>query len=304
MLATPLTICLVVIGRHVERFHFLDVMLGDRPPLSPPELFYQRLLADDPADAVDKAEEFLKEQPLSIYYDEVALRGLKLAQKDKMRGLLDGLQSERIRAAVLEVVDDLANYDDRKPVDKTTLDAEAMAAVETAKDDPPDMARLKKEDLAPEWQGGRPVLCVAGRSPLDEAAAIMLAQLLEKHGLAARVEGADAIATTSIFRLDTQGVVMVFLSYLDAGSPAHMRYAIRRLRRRLPQAKIYLGCWLEDVEPGQFHDTTRPDAVTTTLRDAMRLGVDAARAAGCTRGSRNPDQLSTAGEQATNLDAA
>jgi hypothetical protein len=55
----------VVIGRHVERFHFLDVILGDRPPLSPPELFYQRLLADDPADAVDKAEEFLKERPLS-----------------------------------------------------------------------------------------------------------------------------------------------------------------------------------------------------------------------------------------------
>jgi hypothetical protein len=51
----------------------------------------------------------------------------------------------------------------------------------------------------------------------------MLAELLEKHGLPARVEGADAIATSNIFRLDTRGIVMVFLSYLDAGSPAHMR---------------------------------------------------------------------------------
>ena len=82
VLATPLTVCLVVLGRHVERLAFLDVMLGDRPPLSPSELFYQRMLAEDPAEAVDKAEEFLKERPLSTYYDEVALPGLKLAQKD------------------------------------------------------------------------------------------------------------------------------------------------------------------------------------------------------------------------------
>lgn len=86
VLATPLTICLVVLGRHAERFQFLDVMLGDRPPLSPPELFYQRMLAEDPAEAVDKAEEFLKERSLSSYYDEVALPGLKLAQNDVLRG--------------------------------------------------------------------------------------------------------------------------------------------------------------------------------------------------------------------------
>jgi hypothetical protein len=55
VLATPLTVCLVVLGRHLERFEFLDVMLGDRPALSPSELFYQRMLAGDPAEAVDKA---------------------------------------------------------------------------------------------------------------------------------------------------------------------------------------------------------------------------------------------------------
>src|SRR5438270_3878261 len=89
VLATPLTVCLVVLGRHVERLEFLDVMFGDRPALSPPEIFYQRMLAGDPAEAVDKAEEFLKERPLSTYYDEVALPGLKLAQNDVARGALD-----------------------------------------------------------------------------------------------------------------------------------------------------------------------------------------------------------------------
>ncbi len=67
VLAVPLTVCLVVLGRHVDRFKFLDIMLGDRPALSPAEIFYQRMLAGDPAEAVDKAEEFLTQQPLSTY---------------------------------------------------------------------------------------------------------------------------------------------------------------------------------------------------------------------------------------------
>src|SRR6476620_5726632 len=134
VLATPLTVCLVVLGRHVERFEFLDVMFGDRPALSPPELFYQRMLAEDPSEAVDKAEEFLKERPLSIYYDEVALPGLKLAQNDIARGALDRMQSERIKTAVVEVVDDLIDQADETPASKTTHDAEAAAALETADD--------------------------------------------------------------------------------------------------------------------------------------------------------------------------
>ena len=86
VLATPLTVCLVVLGRHVERLEFLDVMFGDRPALTPPEIFYQRMLAGDPTEAAEKAEEFLKERSLSSYYDEVALKGLQLAQVDAERG--------------------------------------------------------------------------------------------------------------------------------------------------------------------------------------------------------------------------
>jgi hypothetical protein len=271
-----LTVCLVVLGRHVERLAFLDVMLGDRPALSPSELFYQRMLAEDPAEAVIKAEEFLKERPLSTYYDEVAVPGLKLAQKDIARGTLDRAQSDEIKAAVIELVDDLADYDDQKPADKTTHDAEATAALEATDDAKADLPVLGKEDLSPDWQAGSPVLCVAGRGPLDEAAAIMLAQLLEKHGLGARVDGADAVATTNISRLETAGVVMACVSYLDASSPAHMRYTIRRMRRKLPNARILLGCWMADVDAETLRDTAKPDAVATTLRDAVRLCLEAA----------------------------
>ncbi len=102
VLATPLTVCLVVLGRHVERLEFIDILFGDRPALSPPEIFYQRILANDPAEAIDKAEAFLKERSLSEYYEEVALRGLRLAQNDLKRELLapsrlDGNSRQRRR---------------------------------------------------------------------------------------------------------------------------------------------------------------------------------------------------------------
>jgi predicted PurR-regulated permease PerM len=277
VLATPLTICLVVLGRHVERLEFLDVMLGDRPPLSPPEIFYQRMLAADPAEAVDHAEEFLKEKPLSVYYDEVALRGLRRAEDDAARGSLDAARLESIKACVSELLDDLSDQEDRMPTRKTTRDAEAAAAVDAAGDAPSDdLPVLEREKLAPPWQEETPVLCVAGRDPLDEAAAMMLAQLLGKHGLGARVEGADVLSAARLFSLDTTGIVMVCLSYLD-GSPARMRHTIRRVRRRMPHAKILLGCWLADPPPAV--DTVRADEVAITLREALRLCLDAAGAA-------------------------
>ena len=97
LLSTPLTLCLVVLGRHVERLEFLDVMLGDRPPLTPVESFYQRILAGDPDEARAQAELLLKDHPLSAYYDEVALKGLRLAAADCARGVLAGSGIERVR---------------------------------------------------------------------------------------------------------------------------------------------------------------------------------------------------------------
>ena len=82
VLATPLTMSLVVLGRHVDRLKFLDVMFGDEPALKPEELIYQRRLAGDPVEAAEQAQEFLKEQPLLSYYQDVVIEGLKLAQAD------------------------------------------------------------------------------------------------------------------------------------------------------------------------------------------------------------------------------
>ena len=138
VLATPLTVCLVVLGRHVESLEFLDVMFGDRPALSPPEIFYQRMLAGDPTEASEKAEEFLKERSLSSYYDEVALKGLQLAQADAERGTLDPERLTKIRDAVSEFANNISEQDDRPlPKVNPTTDVEATSAVETVAEDAP-----------------------------------------------------------------------------------------------------------------------------------------------------------------------
>src|ERR1700733_5371796 len=154
VLATPLTVCLVVLGRHVERLAFLDVMFGDRPALSPPEIFYQRMLAGDPTEATEKAEEFLKERSLSSYYDEVAIKGLQLAQSDLERDVLDQSRRGKARDTVIEWVTDLSYQTDQEPMgERSTSDAEAAAAVEAAAAEPiyADLPVVEHDQLPAEW---------------------------------------------------------------------------------------------------------------------------------------------------------
>lgn len=282
VLATPLTICLVVLGRHVERLAFLDVLFGDRPALSPAEIFYQRMLAGDPTEATEKAEEFLKERPLSSYYDEVAIKGLRLAQADLERDALDESRLLRIRDTVLEFANDLSEQTDQEPTgEQPTTDAEAAAAVEAAADEPEyaQLPILRRDELPVEWKGDTPVLCIAGRTALDEAAAIMFSQLCNVHGLRTRVEGPGALSTNNIFRLETEGVALVCLSYLNAANPAQVRYAVRRLRRKLPRARIMVGLWtaIDAEKAAAILDSSKADMLASTLREATRLLVEAVR---------------------------
>lgn len=283
VLATPLTVCLVVLGRHVERLAFLDVMFGDRPALSPAEIFYQRMLAGDPTEATEKAEEFLKERSLSSYYDEVAIKGLQLAQADLDRDALDQTRLAKIRDTVLEFANDLSEQTDQEPMgERPTSDAEAAAAVEAASAEPvyADLPILRKEELPVEWQGDSPVLCVAGRTALDEAAAIMFAQLCNVHGLRTRVEGSESLSTNNIFRLETEGIALVCISYLNAANPAQIRYAVRRLRRKLPRARIMVGLWTGlDTAHETIMESSKADMLASTLREATRLAIEAVQPA-------------------------
>jgi predicted PurR-regulated permease PerM len=267
LLSTPLTMCLVVLGRHVEHLRFLEVLLGDRPALAPEESFYQRILADDPDEAASQAEAFLKDKPLSVYYDEVAIRGLALAQLDVNRGVLDHARRVRIKQAVDWVIDDLCEHED----------GPAAAGGDGAQERAPLPSSLSPEQLAPDWRGAA-VLCVAGRGSLDEASAAMLAQLLGKHGIGARVVPFEAVSVANLPALDVTGVQMAYLCYLEPGSFSNPRYLTRRLRRVLPRARIIAGFWtLTETEAAARNalSITGADLVVTTLRQA----VDAAREA-------------------------
>ena len=271
LLSTPLTMCLVVLGRHVEHLQFLEVLLGDRPALAPEESFYQRILADDPDEAAHQAEAFLKDKPLSVYYDQVAIKGLALAQLDVNRGALDHAHRVRIKEAVEWVIDDLSDHND----------ASAPTLEEGATEVAALPLQLSRDELVPSWRGTA-VLCVAGRGSLDEAAAAMLAQLLEKHGIGARVVPFGEVSVANLFRLDVTGVQMVCLSYLEPGSFANPRYLVRRLRRMLPQAKIVDGFWTLTAQEAEERDAlaaTHADCVVTSLRQAVERVVNAAKGA-------------------------
>ena len=285
ILSMPLTLCLVVLGRHIERLQFIDVLLGDQPALTPAESFYQRILAGDADEALDQAEVLLRERSLSSYYDEVALKGLQLAANDSIRGVLTAEQLHNIQDAIDGIVVDLASHEDAQPA-TAKPDPQLAPAAPTVAQPPlgpvPDRVDPSAEHLAPVWSGAAPVLCVAGRGPLDEAAGAMLAQILGKHGLAARVVSQNAVSRQAIGNLDTSGVAMICVSYLEAnGSPSTLRYLLRRLREQAPGAPVLVGLWQADaalLQDERLRAAVGADHYVTTLRDAVNACIAAARA--------------------------
>ena len=286
ILSTPITLCLVVLGRHVKRLEFIDVMLGDRPALTPIESFYQRMLAGDPDEVLEQAEVLLKSRSLSSYYDDVALKALQLAAADVQRNVLVAAQVEALRGSVAELVADLDGHEDADPASPAPTQG-VSGAERPDRGVPPTLPApglaVTPGSLPAAWQGEGAVLCVAGRGPLDEAASTMLAQLLHKHGLGARVVPHHAVSRASIGELDVAGAAMVCVSYLElSGNTSHLRYLLRRVRQRVPDAKLLVGMW--PTVDAQFDDEDvraelRADVYTETLRDAVTACLQAAQAA-------------------------
>jgi hypothetical protein len=250
--------CFVVFSRHVDGLKFLDVMLGDQPALRFEESLYLRMLAEDPDEAADEAEDFLRANSLSAYYDEVAARALMLAQSDVNRGVLDPLRQTRIRDAIKGLIVNLA---DRK-------DEDALGA-----------------ELPDNWRDApqEPVLCVAGRGPLDEAAALLLVDMLGKYGIAARVVSSDETSATNIRELDCTGVHLTCVSYLEPGTFKNARYQVRRLRKRMPDVPVMALFWGLAGDNSRYLDgveATECDIVTTGLKETVQHILTFARRSG------------------------
>jgi predicted PurR-regulated permease PerM len=278
ILSMPLTLCLVVLGRYVKRMEFLAVLLGDRPALTPVESFYQRILAGDADEAQDHAELLLKNRSLSSYYDEIALKGLQLAANDAQRGVLRHEQLVRVQNTIKMLVSELAVHDDEEPgPDRSDAGAPASQrdVPEVPTGQPPD-----RDEFAPAWRVETPVLCLAGNGPLDEEASMMLAQLLGKRGLGARIVPYEAASRDAVASLDVSGIAMVCISYLHIfGTPSHLRYLMQRLRRKLPDVPILVGLWPTDdqvLKEERVRDIIGADYYSTSLREAASLCIEAA----------------------------
>ncbi len=279
VLAMPLSICLVVLGRHIEGLRFLEVMFGNRPALSPAEMFYQRMLAGDPSEAIEQAELFLEERSLSAYYEAVAIEGLILAQQDLARGKLENELATRIHDAVCDLVEELSHHEDAEPSSsEKDLGPEASSAVEASAEQPPaDLPVLSSEQLRAGWRTGRPVLCIGVRSALDRAAAAIFAQLLEKHGIGASVMEPETVSSSRLAPIDPTGVALVCLCSVDSTNPAHARLAVRRIRRRIPTATVLAGLWgAEKAEGEAIGNTARADIVAVSLRAGLASVIETA----------------------------
>jgi predicted PurR-regulated permease PerM len=277
ILATPLTICLVVLGRHVERLKFLDVMFGNQPALTPAELVYQRMLARDPVEAAEQAEQFMKDRPLLSYYEEILIEGLKLAQADADNGRLEEDRLLYLRDTVAEMVDDLSTHED-----KPELVSIAPAGAEDTADTPLSHIHLAEKSLnkgarasSKKWQTGKPVLCIPGSGALDEAYTMIVAQAIERHNIGVRAETSDALSVSRVFHLETDGVELICLCYLFNATSAQIRYAVRRLRRKSPDAAMLVT--LAGTLGGTDSSSSfQPDAGVTLVQGSLQEAVNTA----------------------------
>src|SRR3954471_2433688 len=226
LLSTPLTLCLVVLARHVDRLQFIDVMLGDQPALTPQQAAYQRMLTGDPMEAIEQARAFLKEGTVAEYYEKILLGALRLAQADAELGRLDDMRLDNIFKAVSEIVEDLTEH--------------GNAAASDAKTKPSASGKVVTLTGA---GFGKPVFCIPGLGRLDDCAVLVVADSLKRAGVEARVSG----ATTAI---EDGEAASICICYLENVSKPRTDYAVRKLSRRAPSARIVI-CLLNEAAPSE-----------------------------------------------------
>jgi predicted PurR-regulated permease PerM len=272
LLAVPITVCIAVLGRHVEALSFLGIVLGDEPALAPHEGFYQRVLAGDPIEAAYQAECQLETQRLSDYYDSVPMRALALAQADAARGRLpDGRQTELLRI-IEDVVEDLEAYTDEEPKSKQ----DNRPASER------DFGGNAEKDSSP-------VVLIPAQSAVDQAASLLLADVLRKRGVTPSVVPHDQTrraGSSSALRTGTRIICISSFEGPQSGA-LPVRYLIRRLRRALPDARFLACFWRPDEDAGNMEDLREKvgaDLIATSLKDAAQICCDETKASISTRG--------------------
>lgn len=241
LLSTPLTVCLVVIGRHVPALNFLNIILGDQPVLSPEAHYYQRLLASDQVEAKQVLEEYLKTNPLEELYDSVVIPALALAEQDRHHDDLDAITEQFICKSTKELLEDLAEKSKEE-----IATAEADAKAEISSDSETVATTILK---TPDHPGlATRIVCVPARDEADEIVGIMLAQLLERAGYEAQ---SIAIGTSSEMLAQVKEFApdIICISALPPFALLHARELYRKIRVSAPKARVIVGLWKFSGDP-------------------------------------------------------
>jgi predicted PurR-regulated permease PerM len=252
VMATPLTVCLTVIGRYVPQLAFFNTMLSDQDVLPPQSRFYQRLLALDPEEAMEVAEDFLATHSLEELYDAVLLPALSLAEQDRHHGALDEDKQRFVHQTTREIVEELGERIRKAAIEtQTALDVTSAATNLTSQ--------------------SPSILCLPARDEADEIAGLMLAQLLEQRGVSAQVTSAQTLSGEMIEQVDSESISVVCVSALPPLAATHARYLCKRLRPKFPQLRLIVGLWQTQGITTKVQErltATGIDQLVTTLSEA------------------------------------
>jgi hypothetical protein len=251
ILSTPLTVCLVVLGRYVPQLSFLHILLGDEQVLSIEAQVYQRLLAMDQLEAQTIVGHFLKGKSLVELYDSVLIPALGMAEHDRHKGAIDAAREEFLFLSVNEMVAEFSEYQV-----EDSLSAEDSAPA-------PD---------ASEHLGGR-ILCLAAHDRADEVTAAMLAQILEKKGLVTvsfPMAGASPNEWLALMQAGRSDVICISALPPYAFGPA--RTMCQQIRERFPKLKVVVCVWGFTGDPQKAmarFERTQPDRLSTSIAEAV-----------------------------------
>jgi predicted PurR-regulated permease PerM len=219
LLATPLTVCLVVAGKYVPGMQFLPTLMADAPPLASDVRYYQRLLARDPSEAAELIDRYVQEEPVDTAYDALLLPALTYAERDRLAEELSTDEVRDVIDATRELLDDGAV---RRHVARDEHAAE------------------------PADTGSAPALRVLGcavNSPADELALRMLGELLRDSSIAIDVPAAPLVSSELVRTIQEKGHRVICIADLPPRASSKTRYLVKKLRASLPDLKIVVGRW-------------------------------------------------------------
>jgi predicted PurR-regulated permease PerM len=224
IVSTPLTVCLVVLGRYVPQLHFLEVVLGDEPALPIEQHYYQRLLAMDQDEATTIAETYLKENKTARFYEYLIVPALRMAEQDDYFDAIDQKTKRFILRSVRELIEETGDKLEATAPSEEGLQAGGIRS----------SSLLTKSDTN--------ISCVPLRPGSDELVNTMLGQLLRSAGFSALEVRAHAIEE-AMAEVSQQESSFVCLSCLPPFSAASARSLCKRLRSSFPSRRIIIGVW-------------------------------------------------------------